>query len=95
LKKSDRLECLFCERCQYCGRLESNSMIVKAIEIKGQCPDRRPIWFNPSERIRFHEIDEAYFQVGENEPRMVRENGEINFSYRPLMKELKEYLDER
>lgn len=53
LRKENRWECLFCSSYEICYRLEVNDLILREIERNGKCPDRIPIFINPSLRIPF------------------------------------------
>jgi len=83
LRKKSRYECLFCGRQNLCSRLEVNDYIIRAIQEDGYCPDRNPIWINPSCRISFFYYRISFFQYTTSSK-----------YYRVPSREVKEYLGE-
>lgn len=89
LRKENRWECLFCETFDICSRIECNPYIEKHIKEHGHCPDRKPIWVNPSHRIPFFEFQTCVYLIGEVQPRFaLDEKGNPSFYYKPLLKEI-------
>jgi len=89
LRKDSRYECLFCGRLNLCSRLEFNAYIIGAIQENGYCPDRSPIWINPSCRISsFLYNTDTYYVIGCKDPISP------NKYYRVPSREIKEYLGE-
>jgi hypothetical protein len=88
LRKESRYECLFCVFFNGCGRLKVNDRIIKIVQEEGKCPDRKPIWINPSCRNSiFYFTDKRLYMVGLDDPI------EPSKYYRIPSKEVKEYVE--
>jgi len=88
LRKDSRYECLFCARFDGCVRLEVNNIIIRTIQENGKCPDRFPLWINPSCRVSFFHFTDKYYVIG------LDDYIDINKYYRVPSREIKEYLGE-
>lgn len=88
LRKENRFECLFCSSYELCRRLEVNERIIRDIEEGGKCPDRIPIWINPSTRFRFFLFINSVTIIGKEEPY------DLNIYFRPFLSEVKKYVQE-
>lgn len=86
LRKDSRYECLFCGRQNLCSRLEVNTYIIRAIQKNGYCPDRNPIWINPSCRVSFFYITDTYYVTG------CKDAIDLSKYYRVPSREIEEYL---
>lgn len=87
LRKEDRYECLFCTCFDICGRLEVNNIIIRAIQENGKCPDRFPLWINPSCRESFFHFTNKYYVTG------LDDCIDLNKYYRVPSREVKEYVE--
>lgn len=67
MRKQNRWECLFCGYFDECRRLEVNELIIREIERTNKCPDRFPIYINPSTRFKSFFYDKSFQIIGSSQ----------------------------